>query len=981
MCLDNSIATLKVEIAAITTGFKRKIDEVRSITKQVTNEIKKETDKIKKATSGLGMGSKETQGIEKVQSELEKAKLKLREYKKEQKELLSKGFKSGSEEWQKNNENLSEALRRVVELKRQMKSIEEGGGSNGISSFFEKVSGGINSGTIKFFTELKKMLGDIGSAAATTAKNGMSKLLKSVKDIAKNSFKKGFNTLKKQIKDLGKEALKNVPILGKFLDSQKSMNNGFSGGLKSILKYGLGIRSLYALVNKIRSGIVEGFKNLAQYSGETNASISQLMSSSSQLKNAMASAFSPLLQIVTPVLDGIIQKVIEAVNAFGQLTGALTGNVTYVRARKVNLDYAASLNQNASAASNAAQANRELRRSIMGFDQINKLDDNSNDSTGNNTGNSGYTAPNPEDMFTTESIPSKMTGIADAIKQAWESADFTNIGSILGDKLNGALNAIPWDTIKGTINKVASSLATFLNGFMQTTDFSLVGMTFAEKLNTVWGAVGTFSSKFDFSKLGSALASTLNGYFSKLDLKDIATAFSTTLIGAFNTGISFFKGVRWNELGAKITEGLSNIQWSEITSKFFELMGAALGGIGEFLGGLISEKVQSAKDYFDKAIEDAGGNIVLGIFNGILGAIADVGTWIYDNIFTPFIDGFKSVFGIHSPSTVMAEMGGYLISGLKSGAVEMFKVFISWVKLLPTRIKNGIGNIKEFIKEKGIDFIQGIKQGAIDKWNTAKEWFTTFKDKAKNAIGNVKDTIKEKGSNIIQGIKDGINGNWGTLSKLLNGMPTSIKNGIGDVLSTVKTKGSDIIDGIKSGVNWSWGTLSSFLSGLGGSIANALPDLWNTGYNWVQGLLNGARSVSIPRFGISTTQSIAQIRGKTFSITTPDVYVSQWVQPFASGGFPDAGQLFMANEAGPELVGKMGNKTTVANQQQIVEGIKAGVFEAMMDAFNASGAFDRSGSGEQVTEFTVKIDSETLYKKVKKGKERYERRFQTVEEF
>lgn len=49
---------------------------------------------------------------------------------------------------------------------------------------------------------------------------------------------------------------------------------------------------------------------------------------------------------------------------------------------------------------------------------------------------------------------------------------------------------------------------------------------------------------------------------------------------------------------------------------------------------------------------------------------------------------------------------------------------------------------------------------------------------------------------------------------------------------------------------------------------------------------------------------------------------------FASGGFPEAGQLFMANEAGAEYVGSFGNKTAVANTEQIVQGIARGVSDA-----------------------------------------------------
>lgn len=62
---------------------------------------------------------------------------------------------------------------------------------------------------------------------------------------------------------------------------------------------------------------------------------------------------------------------------------------------------------------------------------------------------------------------------------------------------------------------------------------------------------------------------------------------------------------------------------------------------------------------------------------------------------------------------------------------------------------------------------------------------------------------------------------------------------------------------------------------------------------------------------------------------------------FASGGFPDEGQLFIANEAGAEMVGSIGGRTAVANNDQIVEGIRQGVYEAVMAAnSNGNNSFD-----------------------------------------
>lgn len=89
---------------------------------------------------------------------------------------------------------------------------------------------------------------------------------------------------------------------------------------------------------------------------------------------------------------------------------------------------------------------------------------------------------------------------------------------------------------------------------------------------------------------------------------------------------------------------------------------------------------------------------------------------------------------------------------------------------------------------------------------------------------------------------------------------------------------------------------------------------------------------------------------------------------FASGGFPTPGQLFIANEAGPEMVGTMKGKTTVANNQQIVDGIKHGVLEAMTSVMAQT---DKA----PVIENVFRVDSETLYRITKKGEQKYNGRY------
>lgn len=85
--------------------------------------------------------------------------------------------------------------------------------------------------------------------------------------------------------------------------------------------------------------------------------------------------------------------------------------------------------------------------------------------------------------------------------------------------------------------------------------------------------------------------------------------------------------------------------------------------------------------------------------------------------------------------------------------------------------------------------------------------------------------------------------------------------------------------------------------------------------------------------GISFAARIMNFVGKILRLGS--------AMPFADGGFPDTGQLFIARENGAELVGTMGGRTAVANNQEITEGIRAAVYDAMV-ASNASGDRDVS---------------------------------------
>lgn len=177
---------------------------------------------------------------------------------------------------------------------------------------------------------------------------------------------------------------------------------------KSILQLGnmLKMMVIRQVLRAMISAAKEGFENLAQYSKETNRDLSALKSSLTQLKNSFATAFAPILSVVTPALTGMINMLSKAVTYIGMFIAALSGKSTFTKAVAVQEDYAASLEGTASAAKKASKG-------LASFDHLEVLNESSSSS-----GSSGNAAVS--DMFQEVEIDNKVLNFLDAVKEKTE---------------------------------------------------------------------------------------------------------------------------------------------------------------------------------------------------------------------------------------------------------------------------------------------------------------------------------------------------------------------------------------------------------------------------------------------------------------------------------------------------------------------------------------------------------------------------------
>ena len=581
--MGDTLHKMQVIIEATTEPLKKGMENSRREVKKSVEEIQKETEKVKNPFKGM-----ESKALQPVRNTLNKIR-----------EMLSRnpvknfqikaGIKVPTEEYQQLNSTIQKTqtqLNKYYERRDKMSDLGVDQESMSWRSLAYDIEGAerklrmyetdkkhmeSSNTDVKRPVSLPKQALNFGTGifkgiGATVSKGwgGFTKLLGGVGNVA-SSFSGVIRKCSGAYAALIQKFTSGIP----FLNRTKSSFNGLgtSGrGLTGILKtIGMTAKFMFAsfVIRGAVDGAKQGFQNLAQYSGETNRSLSLLMSSLTQLKNSLATAFAPILNVVAPILNSFIQTVINVVNSIGQLMGALTGKTTMVTAKKVNQDYAASLNStstglknNAKNADTASKAAKQYQRTLLGFDQINKLNDDSDSSGSGGTGSGTDTSPlgGVNDMFQTTAIKSRFKDLAKLIKDSWKSGDFTELGAMVGNKLNEALERIPWGKIQNTCNKIAKSIATFLNGFIEAADWKLVGNTFSKGLNTAFGFVDTFAKNFHWNSLGKAIGDGINGALEGLDWNLIKGTVHDTVFGLVSTLNTAIATTNWSVVGKTVGE-------------------------------------------------------------------------------------------------------------------------------------------------------------------------------------------------------------------------------------------------------------------------------------------------------------------------------------------------------------------------------------------------------------------------------------------
>lgn len=753
----------------------------------------------------LGKARLPTEDYQWLQTEIAKAEKELDKLLNKEAAYEDLDVNKSSQKWKTLQYSIEQTERKLEEYRAEAAQMEENGTSHtsgADSAEYDQLSTALDAVKEK----LDGMVQKVERGASAFAKFG-------------SIIGKGVvGGLKGMVSMLGKGA---AAMLKLSLRAKKT-HSSFNNGIGTLLRYGLGVRSLFTLMSKLRSALVDGYKNLARYSSRTNAAISSLMSALTRLKNSFAAAFDPILRAAAPALVTLINLISNAVSKIGMLTAALTGAKTFTKATTIQEDYAKSLDKTSKSA-------KKAKAVLASFDELNILDDNSSDSTKDDG------SVDPSKMFEQVPIDSAVLDFADKLKKAFEEADWKGLGTLLGDKINELVDSVDWSgwgtkigkgmnaaiqTLYYTVDTVdwvniGKHLAEAVNSIINEVDWDIFGRLLAKKLTVALDVAGGFLKELDWTAVLQAFTSGFSGFYTELQewleskdwhrIGEIITAklsdalrngnvegavksFFDAFTEAINSLADLMDGIDFYQVAKDLVEMLiravSGVSWDELTEALGRLIGESIDAVIQILAGSLAD----VGNYFKEKTQEAGGDAVAGFFFGIKDAIFGVGAWIVDNIFKPFWDGICAAFEIHSPSKKMAEIGGYIIAGLLDG-----------IKDLPSKLKAKLDDALDKVVSWGSDLKSKVKDAAADAVSKAVDEFKDLASKLKLKLDAAIDKVKGFAKDIASRMKSGTADAVADAASQLGNLAGKAKEKFDSTIARAKSFATGLISKLKGG--------------------------------------------------------------------------------------------------------------------------------------------------------------------------------------
>jgi len=497
----------------------------------------------------------------------------------------------------------------------------------------------------------------LGDAPYDKAFAGLQRAQKAMQDYKKNLL---------GVDNEQKKASKSGSKLNKSLKGTEKASRGARIGLGRMLATSILFSTVFRAISAVTGGLKEGMDNLAQYSDDTNKALSILMSSMTQLKNSFATAFSPLVEYAAPALAQFINLLSQAVTWTAQLLAALTGKDTFVKAIKVQQDYADSLDKTKDETKDAA---KETEKALAPFDKLIQITTGKKKSEDKNE-------LKPEDMFTTEEVSNDIKLQAEAIKNT--------LGKLFDPLKESWLENGPqvMSSLQNTFSAIKQLASDVGASFMQVWNAEGYGKAITDNLlisfSNLSDTVGILATKFD-----EAWTQGDRGTSIMRHLGDIALTVSDFIRKATES----------------IKEWSKTIDFSPLLESFDRVL-VALNPIVNTVGNLLLWLLENVLEPIAKwAIEQAIPAVfnliaaALKALNSVIIALKPMGIWLWENFLKP-----------------LGEWTGDIIITALEKISEWLEKFSEWVNKNQSLVENiTLAIVTFFAAWKFEEFVSGVK--------------------------------------------------------------------------------------------------------------------------------------------------------------------------------------------------------------------------------------------------------------------------------
>lgn len=535
------------------------------------------------------------------------------------------------------------ALREYESVQKQIKDIESPG--------TEKA----NKGGLEFMATIIAIQHELDKVSGMMSHFG---------DVALNAFKKcltplklfehEFDHIKTLVLRIGSAfAMMSKPITKVFDNIRKKWSQTMDEMHKKLHKFMrtfayMGFRKLFTHIYKTMGEAVESLAKFSHDIGtQFNVSMSHITADFRYIGASLVAAFSPLLNVIVPILDRFTDALVEAINAVNMFFTALTGAKSFTIAKKKIIDYADALKK----------ANKAAKQLTMGIDELNILNDKSSSSDSE-----------LDDLFDWEeidssAIPKAIRDAADKVKemakQLWSPIQkaWDNVGDYVIDgfkhmvnSIRGLLGDIARDFLKvwqqpetvamledilGIFGDIFNIIGNIADGLREAWNYNETGLHILEDIRDIFAVI--------FKHIHN-ITSAMVDWSDNLDFKPLLTAFEAFL-RQFKYAIDQI-GVVFEDIILTVILPLLKKVLEDYAPRVIGIIGDITEGIGNIAKQL--HKAWDALDFGDKVV--AG---IDGIVQAILPHLEAVGEsfieWADNLDFKPLMKAFTRLLNSLKP--------------------------------------------------------------------------------------------------------------------------------------------------------------------------------------------------------------------------------------------------------------------------------------------------------------------------------------------